>query len=322
MSHFSPLLSALVTLLLTTFLLHSNISLSIQDVPNERSLHASPVPRTGGVGLMAGVLSGWGLIFNSLMWWIILPMLLLFVVSLVDDVRGLSVRKRFTAHITAALILVIGSGFVQDNALTSLILILMVVWMINLYNFMDGSDGLAGGMALFGFSTYGVAALMGNDFTFAMMCFSVGAAAIGFLCFNFAPAKIFMGDAGSIPLGFLSASIGFVGWINGVWPFWFPFMVFSPFVMDATVTLIRRAVRGERVWQAHREHYYQRLVQLGVGHRATALIEYALMFIVGTSALWVLHDPSSLLNVFFVLCLLYGFAMAYIDYRWRVTQRA
>jgi UDP-N-acetylmuramyl pentapeptide phosphotransferase/UDP-N-acetylglucosamine-1-phosphate transferase len=93
-----------------------------------------------------------------------------------------------------------------------------------------------------------------------------------------------MGDAGSILLGFLAGALGLLGIARGLWPVWFPVLVFSPFIADASVTLIRRLFRGERIWEAHRSHYYQRLVQLGWGHRRTALVEYLLMAIVATLA--------------------------------------
>jgi UDP-N-acetylmuramyl pentapeptide phosphotransferase/UDP-N-acetylglucosamine-1-phosphate transferase len=99
------------------------------------------------------------------------------------------------------------------------------------------------------------------------VCAGVAAAAAGFLCFNFHPARIFMGDVGSVPLGFTAGALGLVGWRSGAWPLWFPLLVFAPFILDATVTLLRRALRGEKVWQAHRSHYYQRMVQMGLGHR-------------------------------------------------------
>ena len=196
--------------------------------------------------------------------------------------------------------------------------LLFIVWMTNLYNFMDGSDGLAGGMALFGFSFYGIAGLMHEDETFAMMNFSVGAAALGFLYHNFYPAKIFMGDAGSIPLGFLAAAFGVWGWQQGYWPFWFPILVFSPFVADATLTLLKRARRGEKLAQAHRSHYYQRLVQMGWGHRNTAIAEYLLMFLAGASALWGIgldvQWQGSLLAWWGMIYL--GLTM-WVDRRWR-----
>src|SRR6476659_1011719 len=116
-----------------------------------------------------------------------------------------------------------------------------------------------------------------------MINFCVAAAAAAFLLFNFHPARIFMGDAGAIPLGFLAATLGVTGWINGLWPLWLPVLVFSPFIADASVTLAKRALRGEKIWQAHREHYYQRVVRAGFGHRNMALLGYILMFAAGIS---------------------------------------
>ena len=179
-------------------------------------------------------------------------------------------------------------------------------WMINLYNFMDGSDGLAGGMAAVGFGSYGIAALTGGDFSFAAINLSVTAAALGFLVFNFPPAKVFMGDVGAIPLGYLAAVFDITGWLRGDWPVWFGIAVFSPFIVDASLTLLKRLLRGARVWQAHREHYYQRLVQSGWGHRKTALAEYVLMALCGGAAMFGVRQEQTLqLVVLAALILLY-----------------
>lgn len=320
MISYAPLISAIVTILVTGMSLHGGVLSGIKDIPNERSLHQVPTPRIGGVGIFVGILAGWATATEALSWWIAIPLLFLFMLSLIDDIRGLSVRIRFAAHFIAGIAVAWGAGMFAVSVIWSVVAVLTIVWVINLYNFMDGSDGLAGGMALFGFSAYGIAALMGEDFTFAMMCFSVGAAALSFLFFNFAPAKIFMGDAGSIPLGFLAATVGISGWNKELWPIWFPVMIFAPFILDATVTLIKRAIRGETLWQAHREHYYQRMVQLGIGHRATALIEYAMMICGGICALWTLQSPNILLAVVIIWVLIYGIAMAYLDYRWKVSK--
>ena len=142
---------------------------------------------------------------------------------------------------------------------------------------MDGSDGLAGGMALIGFGAYAVAAQLAGDQPLAVLSLALCAASAAFLLYNFHPARIFMGDVGSVPLGFLAGALGLAGWANDVWPLWFPLLVFAPFMCDATLTLLKRLLRRERVWQAHREHYYQRLVRMGFGHRGTAWIEYAAM---------------------------------------------
>lgn len=291
MSHYSPIVAALVTMLLTTVILLSKFGKEIQDIPNERSLHETPIPRIGGVGLMAGILSGWALMLTSLAWWLVLPLIGLFIVSLRDDMHGLSVGQRLSTQLVAAAILVVGSGLLtQQGIVVALVMLLLTVWMTNLYNFMDGSDGLAGGMALIGFTMYGFAALMSHNDIFAMMNFTIAAAALGFLYNNFHPAKVFMGDAGSIPLGFLAAGMGLWGWQQGCWAIWFPLLVFSPFIVDATVTLVKRTLRGVKITEAHREHYYQRLIQMGWGHRNVALFEYALMLGVGVTALWSLQQ--------------------------------
>jgi len=319
MTHYAPLVSILATLALAFAFTTGKIGSTVRDIPNERSLHDKPVPRTGGIALMAGVLSGW-LLLQFWLWWIVLPALGLFVLSLVDDVRNLSPKTRLIGHFIAALTAVAGAGV---SLIWFIPALLFVVWMTNLYNFMDGSDGLAGGMALFGFGCYGVGAWMGGNEAFALLNFSVAAAALGFLFFNFYPARVFMGDAGSIPLGFLAATFGAWGWQMGYWPFWFPLLVFSPFVADATVTLLKRARRGERLSQAHRSHYYQRLVQMGWGHRNTALAEYALMLLAGISALWGIGMDNIVQSyLLLVWGMVYLVPIAWIDRRWRKYQLA
>jgi UDP-N-acetylmuramyl pentapeptide phosphotransferase/UDP-N-acetylglucosamine-1-phosphate transferase len=260
------------------------------DQPNERSLHAAPVPRIGGLGLMAGTLLAFALLrAEPLLAGLVLA---LAVVSFLDDRSHLPIGLRFAMHALAAVAFV-AVALPELPPVWQVVAVLAVIWTTNLYNFMDGSDGLAGGMTLFGFAAYALGAWLAGDGIFAAVAASVAAAAAVFLAFNFPPARVFMGDSGSIPLGFLAASLGLLGWREGYWPAWFPVLVFSPFVLDASVTLARRVLRGERFWQAHKIHYYQRLVQLGWGHRNTALAEYALMAGCGGVALWALGQPPA-----------------------------
>jgi len=255
------------------------------DRPNERSLHSHPVPRAGGFALVPAMLVAWSLAPVWPHWSLWLAVSGLFAISALDDVRGLPVGVRFSAHLAAAALVVSTLVGTTHGIALAVVLTLACAWMINLYNFMDGSDGLAGGMASIGFGSYALGAWLGGDAALATVCACVAAAAAGFLLFNFPPARVFLGDAGSIPLGLLAGALGLAGWNRGLWPIWFPALVFSPFVVDASVTLARRLARGERIWQAHREHYYQRLVRLGWGHRNTALAEYALMIFCGGLAL-------------------------------------
>ena len=314
MTHYPPIISAFVTMMLT-LLLTLNKNGMIQDIPNERSLHTEPIPRVGGIAIMAGILSGWILLFHFWEWWIVLPVLGLFMLSLVDDVRNLSAKIRLLGHFVAAVIVVAGAGV---QWLWLLPILLFIVWMTNLFNFMDGSDGLAAGMALFGFSFYGVAGLMHGNEAFAMLNFTIGAAALGFLYHNFYPARVFMGDAGSIPLGFLAAAFGVWGWQQGYWPFWFPVLVFSPFVIDASATLLKRTRRREKLTEAHRDHYYQRLIRMGWGHRDTAVAEYMLMLAAGGSALWGIGlDAQEQGNLLAWWGAVYLGLATWVDRRWR-----
>jgi len=284
------------------------------DHPNERSLHASPVPRTGGLGIMLAVIIGMLLAGgNGLLVALAVSLTLL---SLFDDWKSLPSGVRLLGHLTVAVIFVL-VFFPDANWITLLLLMLAVGWMTNLYNFMDGADGLAGGMAVVGFGTYAVAAWLAGNSQFALESVSIAAAATAFLIFNFPPARMFMGDSGSIPLGFLAAALGLVGYRQELWPLWFPLVVFGPFVADASVTIVRRVLRGERIWQAHRSHYYQRLVLAGWTHRRLVFAEYGLMLISSIAALLALRQ---LLSV--QLLILGGLAAVYTLIGSAVDRRA
>jgi UDP-N-acetylmuramyl pentapeptide phosphotransferase/UDP-N-acetylglucosamine-1-phosphate transferase len=263
------------------------------DAPNARSLHRAPVPRTGGIGIHVGAVLAWMMLQPGLPWvlWVTLGALL--AVSLADDLHGVSVLVRFTVCVFSSGLLAASLLHPHAGAGDVLVVALALAWMSNLYNFMDGSDGMAGGMAVIGFSFYGAAAWLAGSVTFALVNFSLAAAAAAFLVFNFHPARVFMGDVGSVPLGFLAGAFGVLGWIERDWPWWFPVLVFSPFIVDASVTLARRLARRERVWEAHRDHYYQRVVQLGWGHRGTALAGYVLMLACGALGLVALALPAA-----------------------------
>ena len=314
----APLTAFVVALATIAWLARSRISALALDHPTPRSLHGSPVPRTGGLGLHAGVLGGWLIIaphFSPALW---IGLGLVLAVSFADDLRGLPVAVRLGTHLCAAATLSAGLLFGEFGAGATLLAALAVTWLTNLYNFMDGSDGLAGGMTAIGFSFYGSAASLAGAAELAALSFSVAAAAAAFLVFNFHPARVFLGDAGSIPLGFLAAAFGLLGWLQNSWPWWFPVLVFSAFIVDASVTLARRLVRGERVWEAHRDHYYQRLVQMGWGHRRTAVAEYALMLVSGLLALATLSAAAAGQTVaLIVAAAVYAAVIAWVERAWR-----
>lgn len=291
------------------------------DQPNARSLHASPVPRTGGIAVLLG--AGVSATLGALELW--LPMSLaaaLAVLSFVDDVRGVPTGVRFAAHVAAAAALV---WFVLApmDPIQMAVLVAAVAWITNLYNFMDGSDGLAAGMATIGFGVYAQAAYMTDHLALAALSVGLATASAAFLLHNYHPARIFLGDVGSIPLGFLAGALGVTGWRDDVWPLWFPVLVFAPFIGDATLTLIKRSLRGERVWQAHRQHYYQRMVLMGLGHRRTAWIAYVAMGLCGLAALAGREQaPPIQAAIFLAATAILGAGALWVDLRWARFSRA
>jgi len=302
-----------------------------RDDPNARSLHVRPIPRAGGYAIWAGFLP------VALLWppsfalpglagW--LPAwLAVALVSAADDARGVRAGPRLVVHCAAALACAYAlwrgasadTGVAPHGALAWAGLIgmtLAIAWMANLYNFMDGSDGLAATMAVAGFGAYAIAAHRAGADAAAFV--ALAAAALAFLAVNRPRATMFLGDVGSVPIGFLAAAFGLSGAMTGMWPAWFPVLVFLPFVADATVTLVRRAARGENLAQAHRDHYYQRLNRMGAGHGGT-LAAYALaMIATAGSALYCLtRAPGWGMAALGFACVVCFILFGAIDHRWR-----
>lgn len=308
------LFPAAIALVLLMLLLKTPMVHVALDRPNHRSLHNRVVPRTGGLAIMLATLIAWWMQAQPWIW--TLSSLMLVIVSLVDDVHNLPAGLRLFVQLAIAIITLsfMRLGGVADTFL----LVLALAWMTNLYNFMDGSDGLAGGMAVIGFGAYAIAASEAGHAELMLLSGTISSASLAFLIFNFYPARIFMGDAGSIPLGFLAGAFGIFGWQQGIWPLWFPLLVFSAFIFDASLTLAKRALRGERIWEAHRSHYYQRLVQMGWGHRKTAIVEYGLMLATAGSALAMIDQRASLAGVALIGWLSAYALLAYlIDRAWK-----
>jgi UDP-N-acetylmuramyl pentapeptide phosphotransferase/UDP-N-acetylglucosamine-1-phosphate transferase len=317
-----PALLAFVSAWLITKSLCSPKSfLSIFAHPNDRTLHATPTPQTGGLAVIVGVVIALlaaasvlalvqpsqpllpkGVASGSL--WIVVSMLLVFIVSFIDDCIGLPASLRLGVQAAAAFIIIGGIGLTLSSiqipggltielGLAAIpVSALLLIWMANLYNFMDGMDGFAGGMTFWGF---GFLAYFGWQTHFPVMLIIsafIAMGALGFLMHNFPPARIFMGDAGSITLGFLAGTFMILGVRDKVFDLWVPIMIFSPFIVDATVTLLRRALGRKRIWEAHREHYYQRVVLSGWSHRRTVLAEYGIMILCGGLAVAYHHSTD------------------------------
>jgi Fuc2NAc and GlcNAc transferase len=280
----------LVTLVLVGLLRQVALRAGMLDVPNARSSHASPTPRGGGLAIVivtmvaaaAEAILARGAMLDSLAW--LVGGGLVALAGFLDDLHGLSAIKRLAFHFTAAALLLIASGglpalpwpggAIELGAFGWIIGAVAIVWSINLFNFMDGIDGLAAAQAIF---VVGSAAwLQGSDAGGGPLpLLALVGAATGFLVWNFPPARIFMGDVGSGFIGFALAAGALLTTHRGPTTLWTWLVLNGIFVADATVTLVVRLVRGQRIYEAHREHLYQRLSQRWQSHRTVTLTAVA-----------------------------------------------
>lgn len=302
--------------LIIKWMLRSGAANVAIDSPCARSLHSEAMPRSGGLGIIVGVTAGWGVLADGSAFHVLIPAAALAAISLLDDIKGLHAGYRLPVHIVLAGLFVGLTLWPAINIYAAFAAVLAISWMTNLFNFMDGSDGLAGGMAVSGFGFYALAAFMSGDTGFCMANLVVASSAAAFLTYNFHPARIFMGDAGSTFLGFLSGAVGLIGWQKGIWSLWTPFLIFSPFIVDTTLTLLKRLLRGEKIWKAHREHYYQRLIQMGYGHKKTAILEYFFMVFTGISGCFLPYDAAKWYVIVFVT-IIYLILTSTIDIYWQ-----
>ena len=258
---------------------------AILDHPNERSSHQTPTPRGGGLAVIAVLLVAWVVIgtvqgdATFRVWALPLAAAALAAVSWVDDLKGLGPLVRLLAQgATVATLLTLNpdSGLFFQGLLPAdldrIAAGILWVWFINLFNFMDGIDGITGvetlsigaGLAIVVSMAAGMV-----DQPIAYYGLAAAGAAIGFLKLNWHPAKVFMGDVGSVPLGFLLGGLLLSLAAQGQWAA--ALIMPSYYLSDATVTIVRRALRGEKIWRPHRLHFYQLAVQRGLDHGAVSL---------------------------------------------------
>lgn len=254
----------------------------IYDRPNIRSSHAQPTPRGGGLGLVPIILLALALTPAAGdgappgVWLVIGGAALLALVSWADDLKGLPVTLRLLAHggaVALGLVPLAASGLVFQGWLPPWLDVLAAgllwLWFVNLFNFMDGIDGISGVETIaIGLGLALIASVAGWAEGYRTAPALIAAATAGFLIWNWAPARVFLGDVGSVPLGYLLGWLLLAAAIRGQWAAALILPLY--YLADATITLARRAARGETVWHAHREHAYQRAARGGGRHDAVA----------------------------------------------------
>jgi UDP-N-acetylmuramyl pentapeptide phosphotransferase/UDP-N-acetylglucosamine-1-phosphate transferase len=309
------LLFALVLFAVSAGLTWAMLRVGIMDVPNHRSSHQRPVPSTGGVAIVATFFIGFAAVYllsddariaEIYLTGFAAASVGIAVVSFLDDLGRLrSFAVKLGAQIAAALVLVAfgmvfrsmtlpGIGSFELGLWAYPVTVIWLVAMTNMFNFMDGLDGLAAGTAVIAAAFFAVLTFVEGSLFVYILCYVLLASALGFLVFNFPPARIFMGDVGSQFLGFSFAAIAVIAAeydASRTTPLIMPLLFFH-FIFDTGFTFFRRLIAGENVTRAHRGHLYQLLNQIGYSHLQVSLFHAALALAQGLGAVWMLSITS------------------------------
>lgn len=324
---FTLLLLFLISYLATGIIRAYALKKSVLDVPSARSSHTIPTPRGGGLAIVIAFYLGVAyLAFSHLIPWQLTAALsggiIIALVGYWDDHQSVPARWRAFFHFVAAIwtvgwlhgfpVLALGPWSIPLHFFGSFLAVFAMVWFINLYNFMDGIDGLASLEAIFVSCLAGVVLFALGQTSLSLLCFILLVSCGGFLIWNWPPAKIFMGDVGSGFIGFIFATFLLVTAKNNILPPLFWFVALAVFVADATYTLIRRVLHKQAWYEAHREHAYQQLVQKSFSHKNTTLVLTAFnLFILAPLAIWTVVDARYSLYV----CVMLYFLL-WLTWKW------
>ncbi|NLZ38107.1 MAG: undecaprenyl/decaprenyl-phosphate alpha-N-acetylglucosaminyl 1-phosphate transferase [Firmicutes bacterium] len=292
----------IVSLVATPLIARLAFLIGAVDKPNARKVHNSYMPRLGGLAIFAGFCTATvtlvgqdpkiaGLLFGS-------TVVLLFGIA--DDIRGISPWMKLLGQFMAALIVIYFgikidyvnnplNGFFQLGALGIPLTIFWIMGITNAVNLIDGLDGLASGISAIALLTFAVIAYQSNLNTAAQLSLILVGAILGFLRYNFYPAKIFLGDSGSMFLGFIISGISAYGIVNGAPPYAFIISILALGVpiLDTFLAIIRRYHDKRPIFQADKEHIHHRLLSRGLTHRQAVLVIYGISLCLSASALWV-----------------------------------
>jgi len=336
---------------ITWWMLHR---VAIMDMPNERSSHDMPVPRGGGVSIVATFLVGVIFIFvfadahidQRFFWGFLISTVAIAVVSFYDDIKNYSAKIKLTTHFVAILLVLAAGNVLHELELPHLNLMhdfsvlalskmdfgkmelgwvgyaLTFIWLLgmsNAYNFMDGIDGLAASTAVIVCAFFGwITFHQGSHFVY-IVSYTILAGAAGFLYWNRPPARIFMGDVGSVFLGFVLACLAIIAARYDMSQTSFlvmPLLLFH-FIFDTAFTMCRRGMAGENIMQAHRTHLYQLLVRMGNSHASVTGMYCLLGVAQGFTAIWMVHMDSDMMILVFV-----PFTVIYTLFAYAIIVRA
>lgn len=302
-----------VSFVITYFVLKYTLKQQMLDIPNDRSSHTIATPRGGGLGFVSVfllslcILRFTGLIGIGLFVAVLGGGLLIAAVGWMDDKKSVHPIVRFICQIIAAVWAVtwlggfsamnVGFSEIQLSWIGSILAVIGTVWMINMYNFMDGVDGIAGTEAVVTAAICGFLLWEQQSFSLWLVCIILAASTTGFLLWNWPPAKIFMGDVGSGFLGYIFACLAIASENTGNMPLIIWILLLGAFIIDSTCTLIIRMFKGKKWYEPHRTHVYQLAVQAGYPHKQVTLTVFMINCGLGAAGYWALSLPHRLLLV-------------------------
>ena len=291
------------------------------DIPNERKIHKKPMPRLGGLGIFSGFLIGYMLFGNHtyLMNSILIGSFVLLIVGMIDDINSIKARYKLLGQIVASMIVVLYGGlllkdisffglYVDFGILSYPITIMFILGCINCMNLIDGMDGLAGGISSIFFLTIGIIAVIKGQFALATaLTFIMFGSTLGFLFHNFYPAKIFMGDSGSMFLGLMIAVITLLGFKSTMMSaIIIPFFILAVPIFDTVFAIIRRKLKGESFATPDKSHIHHQLLKRNFSQRQTVITIYIVTFLFSiASIIYSLIDQKVGMIIYGVLMIIF-----------------
>ncbi|MEG2322224.1 MAG: MraY family glycosyltransferase [Bacilli bacterium] len=282
---------AIIVALIIPFIKKIAIHIDAVDLPNERKVHTKPMPRLGGLGIFFGLLLGYMLFGkpSELMNSILIASFIIVLTGLIDDVKPLKANTKFIGQLIASCIVVFYGGLAMQNIsafgfyiefgfLAKFVTLFFILGCINCINLIDGLDGLAGGISAIYFLTIGIITVVKGSYGLEfVLCFTMLGACLGFLVHNFYPAKIFMGDSGSMLLGLIIAVVALLGFKNvTLSSLIIPLLVLAIPILDTMFAILRRKLKGESISKPDKFHIHHQLLNRNFSHRTTVLIIYVI----------------------------------------------
>lgn len=324
------IISFLVSLILVPIIKKVAFHINAIDVPNERKVHKVPMPRLGGLAFYLSFLICYMLFgsMSSQMLSIIIASFIIILFGIVDDINPLKARYKLIGQILAAAIIVFYGNIILKDAyifgyylnfgnLAPYLTVFFIIACINAINFIDGLDGLAAGISTIYFLTISIIAIItrsigGLDVTLSIIMFG---ATLGFLVYNFPPAKIFMGDSGSQFLGFIIAIISLLGFKNVTFKsFVVPICILAIPILDTLFAILRRIFKGESIATPDKEHLHHQLLKMKFSSKKTILIIYFISLVFSAiSILITLGDNKLATYLYLILIIILLFVVIKTD---------